>query len=228
VPDVKGVAIVSDRQPTDDALRAAFQALGEASHKEISAADLELIWRAVSEDLPAVERRELVDRTASDPALAEAWRAARELRRAAGDPAPAAVHGLSVWRRSWLAAAAVLLIGASIAIVFRLSPASRDETFRDADHYVVEPLVQADDTLPRDAFRLRWRAGPPESRYRVRVTTEDLQILTTASDLTVPELLVDAALLSRVAPGSRVLWQVDVTLPGGESISSQTFRVRVR
>ena len=218
---------MSDRQPTDDALRAAFQALGDTSHAEISAADLDLIWRAVSGELPAEERRELVDRTATEPALAEAWRVARELREAAGDPTPDAVRSPSLWRSSWLAAAAVLLIGAAIAVVFRLSAPSREETFRDADHYVVEPLVQTDATLPRDAFRLRWRPGPPESRYRVRVTTEDLQVLTTVSDLTVPELVVDAAQLSSVAPGSRVLWQVDVTLPGGESISSQTFSVRV-
>ncbi len=217
---------MSDRQSNDDTLKAAFQALGETSHGEISAADLDLIWRAVSGELPATERRELVDRTATDPALAEAWRVARELRQAAGHTTPAAVHTPSVWRRSWLAAAAVLLIGAAVAIVFRMSP-SRDETFRDADHYVVEPLVQADATLPRNAFRLRWRPGPPESRYRVRVTTEDLQVLTAVSDLTVPELVVDPALLSSVAPGSRVLWQVDVTLPAGESISSQTFSVRV-
>jgi hypothetical protein len=226
VPDVEGPAIVTDHQPTDDALKAAFQALGEASHAAISAADVELIWRAVSEDLPADERRELVDRMSADPALAEAWRVARELRQASGGAAPGAVRARSAWPRSWLAAAAVLLIGASIAIVFRLSP-SREETFRDADHYVVEPLVQADATLPRNAFRLRWRPGPPESRYRVRVTTEDLQVLTDVPDLPVPELVVDPALLSSVAPGSRVLWQVDVTLPAGESISSQTFSVRV-
>jgi hypothetical protein len=219
---------MSDRQPTDDALRAAFQALGETSHGEISAADLHLIWRAVSGELPADERRELVDRTATEPALAEAWRVARELRLAAGDPAPDAVRSPSRWRSSWLAAAAVLLIGAAITVVFRLSPASREETFRDADHYVVEPLVQDEATLPRNAFRLRWRPGPPDSRYRVRVTTEDMQVVTTASDLMVPELVVDPALLSSVAPGSRVLWQVDVTLPGGGSISSQTFSVRVQ
>ena len=217
---------MSDRQSNDDALKAAFQALGETSQSEISAADLDLIWRAVSGELPASERRDLVDRTATDPALAEAWRVARELRQAEGDARPAASHTPPAWRRSWLAAAAVLLIGAAVAVVFRLSP-SREETFRDADHYVVEALVQADAALPRNAFRLRWRPGPPESRYRVRVTTEDLQVLTAVSDLTVPELVVNPALLSTVAPGSRVLWQVDVTLPAGESISSQTFSVRV-
>ena len=65
---------MSDRQSNDDTLKAAFQALGETSHGEISAADLDLIWRAVSGELPATERRELVDRTATDPALAEAAR----------------------------------------------------------------------------------------------------------------------------------------------------------
>jgi len=217
---------MTDRQPADDTLRDAFQSLAESGHGEVSAADLDLVWRAVSGDLPAAERRDLVDRTATDPALAEAWRVARELRHASA-PATTASPARFVPRRSWLAAAALLLVGVATAVVFRLPPFSREETFRDADHYVVEPLVQADATLPRNAFRLRWRAGPPDSRYRVRVTTEDLRILATVSDLTVPELVVDARELASVAPGSRVLWQVDVTLPGGESISSQTFSVRV-
>ena len=100
------------------------------------------------------------------------------------------------WTRPWLAAAAVLLVGAAVGVVFQLTPAPRDDTFRDADHYVIEPLVQPDATLPRDAFRLRWTPGPPDSRYQVRVTTEDLRVLTTASDLTVPELVLGSDLLS--------------------------------
>jgi len=227
MPDDERAAIVSDRQTADDTLRAAFQSLAESARGDVSAADLDLVWRAVSGELPAAERGELVDRTATDPALAEAWRAARELQHAAA-PATAAAPDRFVPRRSWLAAAALLLIGVATAVVFQLPPFSREETFRDADHYVVEPLLQGDATLPRNAFRLRWRPGPPESRYRVRVTTEDLRILAAESDLTVPELVVDAAQLASVAPGSRVLWQVDVTLPGGESVSSQTFSVRVQ
>ena len=65
--------------------------------------------------------------------------------------------------------------------------------------------MQPDATLPRDAFRLRWTPGPQDSRYQVRVTTEDLRVLTTVSDLTVPELVLDRELLSGVAPGARVL-----------------------
>ena len=43
-----------------------------------------------------------------------------------------------------------------------------------------------------------------------------------------PELTLDGRRLSDVAPGARVLWQVMATLPGGESVASQTFVVRVQ
>jgi len=225
---VQGDAIVTDRHAADESLREAFQALGETSSGELSAEDRERIWRAVSGDLPASERRDLVDRTASNPALAEAWRVAQELWRDAPQPIPAATGGARFWTRSWLAAAAVLFIGIAAGLVFQLSPPSRD-TFRDPDHYVIEPLVQPDATLPRDAFRLRWTPGPQDSRYQVRVTTEDLRVLTAVSELTVPELVLDRELLSGVASGARVLWQVDVTLPGREGIvTSRTFIVRVQ
>jgi hypothetical protein len=62
----------------------------------------------------------------------------------------------------------------------------------------------------------------------VRVTTDDLRVLTVAADLTMPELVIQRDLLSQVAPGARVLWQVDVMLPGGKRVSSQTFTTRVQ
>ena len=55
------------------------------------------------------------------------------------------------------------------------------DTFRDAGSYVVESLVKTDETLPRDAFVLRWKPGPEGSRYQVSVTTEDLKLLKTAA-----------------------------------------------
>ena len=225
---VEGDAIVTDRQAADEKLREAFQSLGDTAREEPSAAELEQIWQAVSGELPAPERLELVERSASDPALAEAWRVAQELWRAVPQPVPTPARDARSWTRSWMAAAAVLLVGVAVGLFLQLSPDRRDSAFRDSDRYVIEPLVQPDATLPRDAFRLRWTPGPQDSRYQVRVTSEDLQVLTTVSDLTVPELVLDRDLLTSVAPGARVLWQVDVTLPGGETVSSQTFTVRVR
>jgi hypothetical protein len=227
MPRLEGIPTVTDPDAADERLRQAFQRLGETSREEPSAEDVDRIWRAAAGDLSADERRELVDRTATDPALAEAWRAAKELSRAAPVDTPAATAGSRFSTPGWLAAAAVLLVGVALGVIAQLSP-PRDGTYRDVGTDVIAPLVEPDATLPRDAFRLRWTAGPPDSRYLVRVTTEDLRVLTTVPDLTVPELVLDPGLLSSIDPGARVLWQVDATLPGGERVSSETFVVRVQ
>ena len=172
---------------------------------------------------PAVERRTLVERVATDPAFAEAWRVAHELRR---DVPIAAVQERQPWRPApWLAAAVVVLAAALFFVDRR--DRSGDTAFRDGGRYAIESLVPADAALPRSAFRLRWSPGPQDSRYQVRVTTEDLRLLVTAGDLTRPELVIDPAQLVDVPRGSRVLWHVEVTLPNGERIVSPTFATRV-
>ena len=221
--------IVTDDR-ADERLKAAFQALGAEDGRECSSDDLDRVWRAMDGTLGADERRELIDRLASDPALAEAWRVARELRGAseAGTPAIAAPRRVVTrWRSSWLAAAAVLLAAiGSVVVLQRLQPV--DNTFRAGDSYSVESLIQVDAALPRDQFRLRWTPGPPDTRYQVRVTTEDLQVLNVAADLAVAEVVIPGDSLSSVASGGRVLWQVNARLPGGGTISSATFVTRVQ
>ena len=130
------------------------------------------------------------------------------------------------WAPRWLAAAAVLLLGTAIGVVSLLNRPPGDE-FRASSGFVVESLVPADAALPRDAFRLRWTPGPEGSRYQVRVTTEDLQVLATAADLTAPEFTVEPAVLARLPEGASVFWQVDVSLPNGERLTSPTFITRV-
>ena len=219
---------MTNRHAQDEELRKAFQSLGDTSREELSSADLDQVWRAVSEDLPAVERRALVERMATDPALAEAWRVAQELYREAPRPIRAATSA-RLRILSWMpAAAAVLLVAIGVGVIVQLSRPTVPDTFRDSQTYVVESLVPSDTTLARNAFRLRWTPGPEGSRYHVRVTTEDLKVLTTVSDLTAPELEVSGDLLSAVAPGSLVFWQVDVMLPEGRTVSSPTFAVRVQ
>lgn len=228
MPDGEGDARVSDRQAatSEQALRDAFQALGDTARDEVAPDDLERIWRAVSGELPVDERHALVDRLATDPSLAEAWRVAYELWSASGRDAPAA-RPARIWTRSWMAAAAVVLVSVAVGLMVQRS-ASRDDVFRDTARYAVEALVPSDAVLPRDAFRLRWSPGPADARYQVRVTTEELRVLTTMTDLTAPEAVVDPSVLASVPSGSRVLWQVDATLPGGETVSSRTFIVRVQ
>jgi hypothetical protein len=216
---------VSGRHPDAEDLRRAFQALADSSG-ECSREDLDRIWLAVSGELPAGQRRELVERLATDPACAEAWRVAHELRR--NLPTALVQERRPAWRSApWLAAAAVLLLAASVVFVSRRDH-SGDTTFRDPGRPAIASLVPTDRALPKAAFQLRWSPGPQDSRYQVRVTTEDLRLLTTVGDLTRPEVVIDAASLSDVPEGSRILWQVEVTLPSGERVVSPTFVVRVR
>jgi hypothetical protein len=216
---------VTTPQDADNRLRTAFQSMSADSPVDCSEEDVGRVWRAVSGDLPVDERRDVVDRMASQPALADAWRVALELRRAQQDDVPLdAGRAPRSWAPAWIGLAALLVMAIGVGLVqFSRSPV---DTFRDGGRYVVESIVASDAALPRDAFVLRWKGGPDGARYQVRVTTEDLRVLTTVTELTTPELKVPPELLKDLAPGARVLWQVVVALPGGETVSSQTFVVR--
>ncbi len=211
----------------DDAtLQDAYQAAVARSGGDCGPDDVEKVWQAVTGDLDAGQRRDLIDRMATDPALARAWRVAVELDRARGGQSragrqptrwmPAALMGL--------AAAVVVAVGLRVLVLNR-TPA---DTFRAAGGATVQSLVASDATLPRDAFVLRWTPGPEGSRYAVRATTEDLRVLTTVNEIAVPEYKVGRDALAGVPAGARVLWQIVVSAPGGETISSQTFVVRVQ
>jgi hypothetical protein len=184
---------------------------------------------AVSGELSPDARQELVDRLADDPAAAEAWRIASELwlRMHAAQADVAAPRPAVRWSRPFLAAAAALLVTTAIGVTTLINRPGGDE-FRAPRDYVVESRVPTEASLPRDAFRLRWAPGPEGSRYQVRILSENLQTLATATDLTEPEIVVDPAALAGVPAGAVVLWQVDVVLPTGERLTSPTFVNRVR
>jgi hypothetical protein len=219
---------VNERDLADDRLKRAFQGLADGADADCSAEDLDQVRRALAGELPAADRRALIDRLAAEPALADAWRVAAGLQELWPSAPPAPPRRVVVWPRSWMAAAAaLLLIVAGGVTVLQRWPSEGNGVFRTSDQYVVESLVPDDAALPRDAFRLRWTPGPAESRYQVRVTTDDLRVLATAPDLAAPQLTVERDRLAEVPPGGRVLWQVEVTLPGGARVASRTFTARV-
>ena len=231
MPDGEGDTSVTEPRASEERLARAFQALGDSPESEEVPEELrERIWLAVSGALPPEERREIVERTITDPACAEAWRVANELWQASQSSAPgeAAVASppATRWAPRWMAAAAVLVLGATIAVVSLLNREPGDE-FRASSGVVLESLLPAEAALPRAAFRLRWTPGPGGSRYQVRVTTEDLRVLATAADLMTPEFAVDPAVLADLPGGARVLWQVDASLPNGDRVTSPTFVTRV-
>jgi hypothetical protein len=61
----------------------------------------------------------------------------------------------------------------------------------------------------------------------VRVTTESLQVVADVQGLAAPTLLVPAATLSSLSPGSRLLWRVEVVGPDGTRAASPTFVARL-
>jgi hypothetical protein len=213
------------RDGSDARLREAFRALADTSQADVSEELRERIWLAVSGELPAAERRELVDRMATDAACAEAWRVANELWQALQEQGEVAPARVARWKSPWLAAAAALLVSTAVG-VWLLNQPSGDE-FRASPDYVVESLVPEDVPVPRTAFRLRWTPGPIGSRYQVRVTTADLQLLAMPVDRATAEIVLDPEVLSTVPGGGSVLWQVDVLLPSGQRITSPTFVTRV-
>jgi hypothetical protein len=232
---------VTDVREPDERYAEAFRALADADDTEVPDDLRERIWLAVSGVLAPEERRELVERTVTDPGCAEVWRIASEMWRASqagavdGD-AEGAPRLATRWAPRWLAAAAVLLLGTGIGVVSLLTPPAGDQ-FRAVPVQVGAPggggavgtsLVPADAALPRDAFQLRWTPGPGGSRYQVRVTTEDLRVLAVAADLTAPEFTVEPAVLSRLPGGVRLFWQVVVSLPDGQRLTSPTFIIRVK
>jgi hypothetical protein len=227
MPAVQGDDTVTEFE-SDARLRGAFATLAESPAPEVSDEVRERIWLAVSGELPADERRELIERMASDPASAEAWRVAHQLWLASqGWVEP--VIAPTPTRRWWsprLAAAAALLIATTVGVVALLNRPPVDE-FRASTAYTVQSLVAAD-ALPRGEFRLRWTPGPEGSRYQIRVTTDELRVLATAADLADAELVVAPDALRSLPDGATVFWQVDVSLPTSERIASPTFAVRVR
>ena len=215
----------------DDRLGEAFRALDDPSGSDVSDDLRDEIWLAVTGALPADRRRLIVDRMATDPACAEAWRIAHEMWRAAADttaaiPAPQPSRARR-WVAPWMAAAAVLLVGTTIGLVTLRDRRAGDQ-FRAPAGYAVQARQPDMASLPREAFRLEWTAGPAGARYQVRVTAEDLTLLTTASDLNVPSFTVAPAQLAPYPAGAAILWQVEATLPDGDRVASRTFVTRVK
>lgn len=210
----------------DTRLKEAFHAVADNAPDDPSAEDVARVWSAVAGELPAEERRQLVERTATDAPLAQAWRVAHELHQAQLDGAVNVRRSSSWWPAALMGIAATLIVAAGVRVLyFDRTPA---DVYRDSGGYVITSELATDAALPRDAFVLKWKPGPQGSRYLVRVTTADLQVIMTAPELTAAELTIPSTALAPVPAGGRVLWQVVMSSPAGETVSSQTFVTRVQ
>lgn len=216
---------MSQYDPRDADLQRAFQALGETAPGPCSAEDLELVWRATAGELPPEQRRALIDRMATDEALAEAWRVAAALQDGPARDTPVG-PARPMWARPWMLAVAAGLVAATATVIYQRDVRPPDDTYRAPAAAAVTSLIPDGSLLPRDDFRLQWSPGPEGSRYDVRVTTEELDLVAAAT-ADQPEVLIPADRFGGMPPGTPLFWQVEVVWPSGERRTSATFTVRV-
>ena len=224
MPDTKGMEPMSldDERLDDETLRSAWRE--RAAERTESCPPSDELWRAVGGELSAERREELIQHAAQCAACAEAWRLARSL---GDEPGRSRRRPPSYYRRiGWLAAAALLVVAFGTWFVFQQS-VPQAPTVRDSDPIAIVSLLEEDQTLPRDDFRLRWTGAPPRSVYRVEVGTPELRVLTRVVALTDPEFVVPADRLASIESGGKVAWRVETTLPDGRLLSSDTFVNRV-
>ena len=222
------------KESRDEDLRRAFTSLDENDAALALASDefdADTVYRAAAGELPAAERLRLIDRMASDPALAEAWRLAVELQAAArrADPSivPAPVHSLgrkSVrWNPAGLAFAAILMLAIGIGVRNQLQP---EPTWRGQRvTHAIELLGAEKASLPRRAATLRWRLaeGSSTASIRVVVTTAEagpVFIGEPASPSAINEFTVPETALAKFPAGARLLWRVEGRALDGTPISS--------
>jgi hypothetical protein len=213
---------VTEMDEADD-LRLALQKLADAA--PLDGVDLERVWRAVSGEAPAEERREVVEKVAEDPSWAFAWRAADELWTASREAAPAR-RTASRWSSSvgWAALAAGILVTVGLGIWNAPAPAPSLDRGGAGDR--IESLLPEGQPLARTAAVLRWK-GPPGATYDVRVSSEDLVHVHTATGLGEGTYRLPAEVLAPLPSPGRLLWQVEARLPSGETVRSETFVLKL-
>jgi hypothetical protein len=205
-------------EPAED-LRAAFQRLADTASLE--GVDAERLWLAVTSDVSAEERREVVEKAAQDPSWALAWRLAEEMWAASREAAaPVRVVRRSSNPLAWGALAAGLATVVGLGIWNAQGPATVGH--RDPTGARIESLLRSEGTLSRADAVLRW-TGPPGATWDIRVTSEDLVHVHSASGVAATEYRLPEAFVSQIPRGSRVLWQVEAKLPGGGTLRSDTF-----
>lgn len=135
------------------------------------------------------------------------------------------------WRRPWVpiaTAAAVLIVAAGLVIQQRYLTRQQRAEYRAPVHTCAASLVPEGQPLPRGDCVLRWSACPDGTAYDVRVTTEDLEIVARARELSLAEFVVPEESLRSVPSGGRILWQVTAHLPDGGVSESPGYSVEVR
>ncbi|ANM29310.1 hypothetical protein ABI59_06450 [Acidobacteria bacterium Mor1] len=213
-------------------LRRGLEELARGHRPSAPDSVVEEVWKATRGELPSDQTRELINRSITEPELAEAFRLAAEIQKEM--PAePAAAGGARSGFGSRLAALGAVA-AAVIAVVLLLpvlrgpdSPASGagEVQFRNDAELVLASPQDGGIELRRDALELTWTAGPEGTRYDLEIAGVDLAVLHRAEGLTETRYTVPADAVAGVEPGDRLLWGIEATEPDGSRTTSRTFVV---
>jgi len=216
---------VDDSQET---LLDAFAASIEVAGDGRACPTWEAIWKSAHRELERREEDVILMHVGECPACAASWRMARDLALDAADR-PAAPVNKMPRRMAWmpLAAAAVLVVAVAGVGIMWIAPDEQEPAYRTIEGEWLRPEIPLEEPLARDDCLLRWTPGPMGSTYKVRVTSENLEIISVGRWLDEPEFLVSATALEELPPGSRIFWQVSARLPDGHRVDSASFISRI-
>lgn len=221
-----------------DDLRGAFSA--RPVTQEADDETIDAVWRAVSGEATAEELQSLLVRVRSEPAVAEAWRMAREVHSAVESPARDAAPARSkVVRGPWVASvfrrgaagvglgAMVAMAAAALLFVIPVEQPGGSGVLRAEQIHIDNVGVPAG-VLDRASPVLRWSQLEAGTRYTVTVTTDSLVAVARVGGLDVAEWSIPASELAELPADTVLLWRVEATLPDGTKHRSATFDAVLR
>jgi hypothetical protein len=230
MPDGERVATVNEMEGPSARWREAFATLGERAAPGPDCPEPDRLWAAAMAEGPVEERQEIVAHTASCASCAAAFRLARGLARDEAGQTGRIEPPVRLADRRWIrwgapvaALAAALVLAILVPRFWNSGPAP----YRGGETREIFSKLPEGALLPRDRADLRWSAGPPGSRYEVRVLTAGGGEVAVESDLETPEYRIPPSALRDVAAGTVLYWQVKSLAPDGKSTVSKTFSARL-
>jgi len=213
-------------------MRQAFASLDEAERGEGRCPEPGMIWDAVHARLAPAAVGGVVHHIASCPACACDWRIAMRSEHRLGGTKGASFAGAERARgtfRTGLVAAAAMILGAALLVIFRSGPLTDvGPVYRAPEPVTIQSLVPEHDSLPREEAVLRWSPVSEDARYTLEIDTLDLTPVARARDLSTAEYRIPPEKLEGIASGEVIVWTVEARSIDGRRIKSKAFRHRIR
>lgn len=223
---------MTDHAALPERLRQAFALLDESERAEGRCPEPGTIWDAVHARLAPAAVEGVVLHIGSCPACAHDWRIAMRSEHRLGAVKGASAAGSGRTRgafRTGLVAAAAMILGAALLVVFRSDPLTDlGPVYRAPEPVTILSLVPEHDSLPREDAVLRWSPVGEDARYTLEIHTLDLAPVARAHDLSTAEYRIAPEKLEGLASGEVIVWTVEARSVDGRRIKSKAFRHRVR